>query len=685
MKLGFKSRNKELLGLDGCFLKGPHRGQILTTVGLDSNSGIYPLAYAVVEDEATSSWTWFLECLGDCNNTNYKLNYMYGIIPAIAKVFPNAKHRWCLRHIHENMKLQWRGEEFRDHLWRFSTNTTIRHFEREMNEFKDFSVEAHEWISKIPPGHWARSHFTSRAHLDCLLNNMCEVLNYKLEHGRDKPIITCLEYIRVYLMKRHCIVPKEVDKCKIILTPTATTIFDTIETIASKYRALFYGSGKYQVTGMMFDQYVVNLKEGTCSCRYWEITGIVCRPGVCAIWEHIQNGACGQNLDVQPLLYPLHIIHKLEGSRKKMRRAIHEPTNQSTYISIKFLSVTCSKCHNKGHSSRTCKGKGVGGSNQGGVGRSSKDAVGGTSQGPVGGSSKVVVGGLRAKKMDTGKKPQESPPQLYGTSDHPPTQEMDHSGKRLLQNQNHLPRLRFVQEVTLIATLPHIQITILARGESFDFLEMDTESKPESNSDEDEDEPIPDVDASVHQERVLHPNHEMYMQEFQRLHDNNRHLHHDYSELYNSDCEIYTKMVEFREELYDFRDNQHVDTILTDMHRVLCLGGQLTRPSYYPQYPHHPLPYNPQFPYNILHNIFLRFRFTILLSSRSRSLPKHRGRCTYLRFMRGTESTSLESIIRNHSWWPRELTLVDSFNKGTSRFSCYYYIAKKFSKIVDAC
>ena len=35
-----------------------------------------------------------------------------------------------------------------------------------------------------------------------LLNNMCEVLNGKLVLGRDKPIITLLEYIREYCMIR---------------------------------------------------------------------------------------------------------------------------------------------------------------------------------------------------------------------------------------------------------------------------------------------------------------------------------------------------------------------------------------------------------------------------------------------------------------------------------------------------
>nr|KAJ0185090.1 hypothetical protein LSAT_V11C900461820 [Lactuca sativa] len=228
LKLGFKSRKWELLGLDGCFSKGTHHGQILTVVGFDSNKGIYPLAYTVVEAETTSSLTWFFEYLGGDLNLDASSNFTFvsnrqkGIIPTIAKVFPNVENRWCLRHINENIKVQWRGEEFRYHLWRCATNATIRHFEIEINEFKDFSGEAHEWLS--------------RAHSDSLLNNMCEVFNSKLEHGRDKPIITYLEYIKVYLMKRHCTVQQK--------------------NVASKYRALFYGSGKYQVTGMMFDQHV---------------------------------------------------------------------------------------------------------------------------------------------------------------------------------------------------------------------------------------------------------------------------------------------------------------------------------------------------------------------------------------------------------------------------------------------
>lgn len=64
LKEGFKLGQRELLGLDGAFMKGPYPWQILSVVGLDCNNGIYLVAYAIVEAENKLSWSWFLECLG---------------------------------------------------------------------------------------------------------------------------------------------------------------------------------------------------------------------------------------------------------------------------------------------------------------------------------------------------------------------------------------------------------------------------------------------------------------------------------------------------------------------------------------------------------------------------------------------------------------------------------------------
>jgi len=54
---------RPIIGLDGCFLKGKHGGDLLTVVGRDGNDQMLRIAYAVVEVKNKDSWTWFLELL----------------------------------------------------------------------------------------------------------------------------------------------------------------------------------------------------------------------------------------------------------------------------------------------------------------------------------------------------------------------------------------------------------------------------------------------------------------------------------------------------------------------------------------------------------------------------------------------------------------------------------------------
>jgi transposase-like protein len=88
-----------------------------------------------------------------------------GIIPALEKVFPCAEHRFCLRHIHENMKQKFRGKVYKDALWKLATSTTTVYFDKAMDELKAVNRDAHEWLSKIPPKHWSRAHFSGNTML----------------------------------------------------------------------------------------------------------------------------------------------------------------------------------------------------------------------------------------------------------------------------------------------------------------------------------------------------------------------------------------------------------------------------------------------------------------------------------------------------------------------------------------
>ena len=71
-----------------------------------------------------------------------------------------------------------------------------------MSELKKVDVGVHKWLEELPLKTWTRSKFTRNAKSDALLNNMCECFNSKIIEVREKPIISLVKDIRLYLMRR---------------------------------------------------------------------------------------------------------------------------------------------------------------------------------------------------------------------------------------------------------------------------------------------------------------------------------------------------------------------------------------------------------------------------------------------------------------------------------------------------
>ncbi|GKG63365.1 hypothetical protein Tco_0640860, partial [Tanacetum coccineum] len=54
-----------------------------------------------------------------------------------------------LKHIYDNMKLQWRGEQYKDLLWRSATAITVQRFGKNMEEIKKLNPEMYNWLKDI--------------------------------------------------------------------------------------------------------------------------------------------------------------------------------------------------------------------------------------------------------------------------------------------------------------------------------------------------------------------------------------------------------------------------------------------------------------------------------------------------------------------------------------------------------
>ncbi|KAM5585145.1 hypothetical protein ABKV19_004510 [Rosa sericea] len=117
LKKGFKAGCRPLIGLDGCHLKSPYGGQLLSAVGVDANNSTWVVGYAMVEQECKDSWIWFLELLAndldirsDGAGWTFISDKQKGLLPAFEVVLPSAEHRFCVRHLWTNFNKKFPGK-----------------------------------------------------------------------------------------------------------------------------------------------------------------------------------------------------------------------------------------------------------------------------------------------------------------------------------------------------------------------------------------------------------------------------------------------------------------------------------------------------------------------------------------------------------------------------------------------
>ena len=95
------------------------KGKMLIATGIDTENGIYHLVYAIVHEEMTDSWSWFLfqlrtHVVKDRNGVCLISDRHPGILNAIVDEsigwsLPHAYHRYCLRHICSNFNTHFKN------------------------------------------------------------------------------------------------------------------------------------------------------------------------------------------------------------------------------------------------------------------------------------------------------------------------------------------------------------------------------------------------------------------------------------------------------------------------------------------------------------------------------------------------------------------------------------------------
>ncbi|KAK9991378.1 hypothetical protein SO802_026363 [Lithocarpus litseifolius] len=227
---------------------------------------------AVVEQENKDNWIWFLEQFVDEIGRLGELNLVFisgrqkGLLLAIETLFPTVEHKYCVKHIYNNFKVNHKSIELKSVLWRCAGTTSAREFERGMDHLKSLDEEAWKYLADIELAQWTKSHFSTRALTDCMVNNLSESFNSMIVKARDKPILSMLESIRVRLITKLYTKKIGIEKYRGKLCPSIQDKLEKLKLESKGFCAMPSERFVYEVDNER-ERHVVDLVGKTCSCR----------------------------------------------------------------------------------------------------------------------------------------------------------------------------------------------------------------------------------------------------------------------------------------------------------------------------------------------------------------------------------------------------------------------------------
>ncbi|KAL5583208.1 hypothetical protein UlMin_015650 [Ulmus minor] len=146
-----------------------------------------------------------------------------------------------------------------------------------MGMLKEANILAYQWLSANVISEWSRSAFREGLKCDILLNNLCESVNSTILSAREKFTLTMLEQFREYLMCRMETKREAVSKWVHPVDPRILKLIKKNKVVAGLCNAKWA------------DQLVVDLSEGCCFCKKFQLSGIPCGHALACIFSRNYN------------------------------------------------------------------------------------------------------------------------------------------------------------------------------------------------------------------------------------------------------------------------------------------------------------------------------------------------------------------------------------------------------------
>ncbi|GFZ20794.1 hypothetical protein Acr_28g0014990 [Actinidia rufa] len=400
---GFHVGCRPLIFIDIRHLSGPCTSTLLAASALDANNDIYPLAYGVLTSEDKEDGLWFLEQLklvvrdrevvivSDRNSS---------ILSGVDEIFGAENHARCFRDVQEHFntfidtnhkfKLQSKGKETAHrYLNEIAHARTTGAYEKALARMCTYRKDLYDWVMSSQPELWSNNFF-KKSRWDCLNSNVAESFSAWSENLSLLQIPLLVEPNRVKLSQILLNKQAEVNNWKLPIGPRIEEKIRQNEKLSHVLVATLLSEFEAEVQESCAEKQVVDLKLGTCTCLEWQMTGIPCRHGCCAIaLAHMDVYQCVADWykrEMQELIYAevMHDVPLIEIPRPDEESVSGLPMDEKASSSqdnvilapcaprIKrprgrpktrpngaprtlVKPIKCSRCSGKGHNRKTCK------------------------------------------------------------------------------------------------------------------------------------------------------------------------------------------------------------------------------------------------------------------------------------------------------------------------------------------
>ncbi|GLU05181.1 hypothetical protein SLE2022_222940 [Rubroshorea leprosula] len=380
---GFQQGCRPLLLLDSTPVNSKYPANLLSATAADAQDGIFPVAFAIVDAEDEENWHWFLQELKSAASMSSQITFIsdfqHGLKKALAEIFDQSHHSYCLRHLAEQLIRELKGQfshEARRLLisdfYSAANALTLDGFKQATENIKAISSDAYDWVIQSEPEHWASAFFGGARYNHTSSNFGHPFYGWVSEAG-ELPITQMIDVLRGKLMEsiyKHRI---EASQWTTKLTPSNEEKLQTETAVARSFQVLLTQGNVFEVRGESV--YVVDIDHWDCSCKGWQLTGLPCCHAI-AVSECIGKSPydfCSRyfttesyRLTYAESIYPVPnvdlpdpdesaepaIIVTPPPAKSQQGRSKSKPTES---IDMTKLKLQCSKCKGLGHNKRTCK------------------------------------------------------------------------------------------------------------------------------------------------------------------------------------------------------------------------------------------------------------------------------------------------------------------------------------------